>query len=121
MQFHFADLINKYSVACTLICFEKGKYVAGDYEKGKRTDTDTKATIISMSQNRIYQSGGSLTTADRTMYILKSKDPVDLEDGKTYYVQHNGKKYKVEEAGLYGEDYADFNEYTLKRVEAFDV
>lgn len=120
MQFHFADLIKKYAVDCTLIYFAPGGYVAGESVPGARTDKDIRAALISMSQAKIYQSGGFLTSSDRTLYILKADDGIDLETGK-WFIQHNGKKYKLEESGLYGEDYADFNEYTCRRVDKFDV
>ena len=74
-----------------------------------------------MTAQKIYQSGGNLTSADRELYILKDDDIIDLDDGRTYFLEHNGRKYKVEAGGLYGEDYADFNQYTLRRVDSFDV
>ena len=52
--------------------------------------------------------------------IAKDKDIINLESG-TFYVEHNGNSFKVEESYLYGEDYADFNSYTLRRVSSFDV
>ena len=121
MQFIFEDLIKKYSVSCTLVVFARGSYTAGNYVPGERTETAIEAAVISMSQQKIYQSGGHLTSADRELYILKSDDSIDLDDGRTYYLEHNGRKYKVEAGGLYGEDYADFNQYTLRRVDGFDV
>lgn len=119
MLFHFSDLVDKYSVPCTLVVIDKGEYKDGEYQPGERTDTEITAAVISMSQQKIFESGGILTSADRTMYILKEKDLIDLESGGAYYIVHHGKSYKVEASGLYGEDYADFNEYTLRRVDSF--
>lgn len=119
MLFQFADLVNKYSVPCTLAVIGKGAYKGGEYQQGERMDMEITAAVISMSQQKIFESGGTLTSADRTMYILKEKDVIDLEGGGTCYIIHHGKSYKVEAAGLYGEDYADFNEYTLRRVDSF--
>lgn len=121
MQFIFEDLVRKYSVPCTLAVFARGAYSGGEYERGERTDTDIEAAVISMTMQKIYQSGGNLTSADRELYILKDDDIIDLDDGRTYFLEHNGRKYKVEAGGLYGEDYADFNQYTLRRVDSFDV
>lgn len=121
MLFIFEELVKKYSVPCTLVVFEWGSYSAGNYVPGERTDTAVKAAVISMSQQKLYQSGGHLTSADRELYILKDDDIINLDDGRTYFLEHNGRKYKVEAGGLYGEDYADFNQYTLRRVDGFDV
>lgn len=119
--FQFADLVRKYSVDCTLVKFAEGSYSAGEYVPGGRTDIGIRAAVISMSQQKLYQAGGHLTQADRELYILKDDDIIDLTDGCRYFLLHNGKNYRVEEAGLYGEDYADFNQYTLRRVDGFDV
>lgn len=121
MQFIFGDLVEKYSVPCTLVVFGRGSYSAGNYQPGGRTDTNVEAAVISMSQQKIYQSGGHLTSADRELYIRKGDDIINLDDGRTYFLEHNNRKYKVEAGGLYGEDYADVNQYTLRRVDGFDV
>lgn len=121
MLFVFENLVRKYSVPCSLVTRDRGTYQGGDYVPGEETTDEINAAVISMSQQKIYQSGGHLTGEDREMFVLKEKDRIDLTDGRTYFLEHNGRKYKVEEAGLYGEDYADFNHYTLKRVDSFDV
>ena len=121
MQFIFGGLVEKYSVPCTLVVFGRGSYSAGNYQPGGRTDTNVEAAVISMSQQKIYQSGGHLTSADRELYIRKEDDIINLDDGRTYFLEHNNRKYKVEAGGLYGEDYADVNQYTLRRVDGFDV
>lgn len=118
VMFRFADLVSKYSVSCTLVRVAEGEYVAGEYKDGERTETAVTAAVISMSQSKIYQSGGRLTSADRTMYVLKALDIINLEGKADYYVVHHGLTYKVEASGLYGEDYADFNEYTLRRIDS---
>ena len=120
MEFIFADLISKCEVPCKLITFSKGSYIAGEYVKGEKLSRDIKAAIITMTSRAIYESGGRLTSSDRQMFIVKDNDIINLENG-TFYVEHNGNRYKVEECYLYGEDYADFNSYTLRRVSSFDV
>lgn len=119
LLYMFADLVNKYSVPCRLITAAPGQYVAGEYIVGSEIVKDVQAAIISMTNRTIYESGGKLTSADRQMYILKANDPIDLDDDQTWYLEHMGKVYKIEEASLYAEDYADFNNYTLRRVESF--
>lgn len=119
--FEFCDLVRKYAVSCTVVAFDVGGYDAGEYVAGESTETDVCAALISMSQQKVYQSGGHYTSADREFYILVSDDPIRLGDGKKYYVVHNDMKYAVEASGDYGEDYADFNHYTLRRVDSFDV
>lgn len=121
MLFMFEDLVRKYSVPCSLVIRAAGTYRGGDYVPGEETTADITAAVISVSQQKIYQSGGHLTGEDREMFILKENDQIDLTDGRTCFLEHNGRKYKVEEVGLYAEDYADFNHYTLKRVDSFDV
>lgn len=121
MLFQFEDLLRKYSVDCTLVKFSAGGYDAGEYVPGDRTDIGIRAAVVSMSEQKVYGSGGHLTQADRELYIRKDDDIIDLEDGCRYYLLHNGRNYRVEEAGLYGEDYADFDQYTLRRVDGFDV
>lgn len=117
--FNFARLVNKYSVDCVLVTVAQGEYVAGEYVEGAAARAPIRAAVISMSQSKIYQSGGRLTSADRTMYVLTAQDQIDLESSNSYYLEHGGSRYKVEAAGLYGEDYADFNEYTLRKVDSF--
>ena len=119
--FEFADLVRKYSVPCTIVALAAGTYEAGEYVPGESTETDVNAALISMSQQKVYQSGGNYTSADREFYILVEDDPIRFGDGKKYYVTHNDRKYAVESSGDYGEDYADFNHYTLRRVDSFDV
>jgi len=120
MEFIFSDLISKYEVPCKLITFTQGSYIAGEYTKGVKLSRDIKAAIITMTSRAIYESGGRLTSSDRQMFIAKDKDIINLENG-AFYVEHNGNSFKVEESYLYGEDYADFNSYTLRRVSSFDV
>ena len=121
-MFHFADLVKKYAVACEIVALRGGGYEGGEYVRGEPERRAVNAAIVPLSQGKVYQSGGALTTSDRDFYIRKADDSIDLDDTAcTYYVAHKGKTYKVEGAELFAEDYADVNRYTLKRVDSFDA
>lgn len=120
MMYEFADLIEEYATDCTIVVPGEGKYSGGEYVAGEPTETTVRAAMIPMSQTKIYQSGGAYNSQDREMYIKTADDIINLEKQKKTYVKHGERLYKVDAADLYGEDYADFNHYTLKRVESFD-
>lgn len=122
MLFRFNDLIKKYSTECILVKIPDGTYIGGEYQPGEPERTEVTAAVTSMNASKVYQSGGAYTTQDRNMYILADEDPIDLSDRDcSWYAEHNGLKFKIESAGLYGENYADFNHYVLRRVDSFDV
>lgn len=120
-QFLFADMIREYSIPVTIVAISRGKYVAGDYQAGDKTSTEIYAAVLPMSAQKIYQSGGAYTSEDRDMYVAQADDSIVFDSGAQYFVVDGSRKFHVEAADNYGTEYADFNHYSLKRVDSFDV
>lgn len=110
--YNFKRLIEKYSVDFTLVSISEGSYVGGKYVEGVKTETQCRGAVEPISDSKIYQSGGALTTKDRRLFM---KNPIEqsLTNSK---VIHKGNVYKIEQEANY-EDYADAYIYTLKWVE----
>lgn len=66
--YDFSRLIAKYGVPFEMVTKEKGEYSGGVYKEGKETVTPVTGAIIPMTESKIYQSGGTLTTKDRQLY-----------------------------------------------------
>lgn len=113
--YNFIRLITKYAVNFELITSGTGKYVGGQWVEGEKTITNLSGAIIPMPENKIYQSGGSLTNKDRQLYVIK---PIDAAL-KNCKIRYKGNEYSIEQSTDYS-DYADVNVYTLKWVSAFD-
>ncbi len=113
--YRFKRLIDKYSVSFQLEIESAGAFNhIGEWVEGAPVTTSHTGALLPLTQRQIYQSGGRLTDADRTLIISKSvvippKAKIDYK-GKTYHV----------EAMIPFEDYGDFNSYTLKHVSAFN-
>lgn len=123
-MFKFQRLIEKYSTTFTVEYADDveqksltpddfddlGRY-KGDLEQ-KPLQTE-RGAIIPLPARVIYQSGGRLTEQDRTLYSLNHDIPLKSK------IRHNGMVYSVESKIPYSE-IADFAQYTLRAVTAFD-
>lgn len=113
--YNFARLIKKYAVDCQLVTFEDGRWIAGEWEQGEKSETDIKGAVVPITEKRIQNSGGTYKQGDCEFITTQ---PIMIT-GNTYLVVH-GKKYKLEDSTDYS-DYADFNTYVARRVSAFDT
>lgn len=115
----FSDLIDEYSVPITIYKPQSGSSQGWDPNTGDPVSStydppiDTSGAVIPLTSNQIYQSGGRLTDFDRRLII----DDPDIPPKSL--VIYGGQKYSVEQVIPYS-IYADFNQYQLKWVSAFD-
>lgn len=113
--YRFKRLIDKYSVLFQLEIDSAGAFDhVGEWEVGVPITTTHAGVLVPLTQRQIYQSGGRLTDADRTLII--SKSVVIPSKAK---IQYKSQTFHVE-ATIPFEDYGDFNSYTLKHVSAFN-
>lgn len=113
--YDFKRLIDKYSVEFTLVSSATGSYVNGKYVSGEETTSTQHGAIVPVSNNKLYQSGGAITTKDRQL-IMKSPISNALTNCKVRYL---GNEYNIEQETDYTE-YADAHIYLLKWVSSFD-
>lgn len=111
--YNFERLIKKYSGDFTLVSTAKGEYIGGKYVEGEKTETGCKGAFVPMSERKIYQSGGTYTSKDYTLYMTEPI-PKAFETVKAIY---KGNEYNIEQATDY-EDYADAYIYNAKWVSA---
>lgn len=110
----FKRLIKKYEISIQLRYEEKGNYVDGEYISGAITFEHKKIAMFPLSQQKIYDLGGSYTTEDFQAITLEE---ISLE--KSPHVYYKEKLYKLEPDGSY-DNYADVYNYIMKRVDNFD-
>jgi hypothetical protein len=120
MKFYqFKKLIEKYSVSFTLEKAENkdpSTLTADDYDAqgnyigGSNPPVAAVGALVPLPQRLVYQSGGRLTEADRTLYSTDHEIPLKSK------ITYRGLVYHVESKTPF-EDYADFTQYTLKAVE----
>lgn len=115
LLYDFERLIDKYSNKVEIITQQSGQYVNGRYVAAADEVNNISGAVIPLKDEKIYQSGGTLTKSDRQLY---TKEPIsnDLNGVK---VRYKGKTYKVEEDTDYS-DYGKIYVYVLKRVDSFD-
>lgn len=111
MLYNFDRLIDKYSVDFTLVSISEGNYIGGKYVAGNRTETPCRGAIVPLPDKKIYQSGGTLTTKDRQLYM---KTPIS-DPLKTTKVNYKSNEYSIEQDTNWG-DYANAFVYVLKWV-----
>lgn len=113
--YRFKRLIDKYGVSFQLEIESAGAFDhVGEWKAGPSVTMIQNGALVPLTQRQIYQSGGRLTEADRTLII--SKSVVIPPKAKIHY---KGKTYHVE-ATIPFEDYGDFNSYTLKHISVFN-
>ena len=113
--YDFTRLINKYSSSVELITETDGQYVNGMWQGGLSTVTTIQGAVVPLSERKIYQSGGTLSSTDRQFYTT-CKITAPLKNVK---IRYKGKTYSVEEETDYG-DFSDAYIYVLKWVNSFD-
>lgn len=111
MLYNFDRLIDKYSVDFTLVTASEGSYIDGHYVAGNTTAELVRGAIVPISDNKIYQSGGTLTTKDRQLYM---RTPIEAPL-KTTKVRYKNDEYNIEQSTDFG-DYANAYIYLLKWV-----
>lgn len=113
-HFGMKRLIRRYELPLQLVTEEPAGY---DSSTGiyKKTDPKTEAfrgALLPVPERIMYATGGRYTQEDRVLYATR-----DLPlKGKVIY---KGAAYSVEEKFDFT-DYADFFEFVVKRVSAFD-
>lgn len=70
LYFDFTDLITEYSKEYKVVIPPKGKYEYGEWVEGKPTEETLTGAILSLGENKIYRSEGTLTNEDRVLYSL---------------------------------------------------
>lgn len=111
--FNFKRLITKYGRTFTVIIPSKGAYVGGVWQAGEPTRLEKFGAIISLTEAKLYQLGGTLTAQDRRLYMLESLD-LPLEGAK---IEFNGNVYHIEEDRAKGNEiFTGVWSYTLKWV-----
>lgn len=115
LLYNFERLISKYSNEIVIITKRAGQYVNGRYVALDSEIKNIRGAITPLKNEKIYQSGGTLTASDRQLY---TKEPINSDlNGVT--IRYEGKTYKVEEDTDYS-DYGVIYVYVLKRVDSFD-
>lgn len=84
----------------------------GTSAKTSTEPINTRGVVLPFTANQVYQSSGRLTQKSRQLIINMAIPAKSI-------VIHKGQKYSVEDGTGY-EDFADFNQYELKWVRAFD-
>ena len=111
--YNFNRLIDKYSVDFVLVSETDGEYVSGKYVKGETSETPMRGAWVPISDQKQYQSGGTYTEKDYTVY-MRYAIPEALRTAKAVF---KGNEYSLEQAKNF-EDYADAYIYTAKWVGA---
>lgn len=115
--FNFDRIINKYGTEFMVITTNDGKYIGGVWQEGKSEEYNAFGAIMSLSQNKIYQAGGTITAQDRYLYMIKPiKEPLNKTkikaQGNLYSIESNRDNGKEQFTGVYV--------YLLKWVSVFD-
>lgn len=113
-NFNFSRLVNKYKSEFKAITLSESKLNdMGDWEKGEKTEITLQGAIISLTENKIYRSEGTLKAEDMQLYML---EPIDkaLLGSKVIY---NEKVYHIE-TNVDNSKFTGIYAYTLKYVSA---
>lgn len=113
--YRFNRLIKKYSVPFTLEIEGTGyRDNIGEWVDGEPVTSTQYGAIIPLTKREIYESGGALTSSDRTL-IINKMTVIPLKSK----IHYGGDTYHVEALIPYS-DYGDFNTYTLRSVSNFN-
>ena len=113
MYFDFMRLINKYSCTFKVISKSKGSYDDIGNFVADESEIELTGAIISIDDNKIYKSSGTLTDKDKYLFVF---EPLDLIGSTIIY---KNKKYSVESQNENAE-FTGIYQFTLKYVSAFD-
>ena len=101
-RYNFVDLIRRHSVPFEVLTYTEGGYDArGKYQQGTETISNHFGAILPMTDSKIYESGGTYTTKDRTLY-MSTPLPQPMKNLK---VRYDGMTYKVEST----QDFSDYS------------
>ena len=114
-MYDFTDLIRRHSMAFELVSYSEGNYIGGKWQNGLESVSERFGAIIPMSERKIYKSGGTYTSKDRTLYM---SSPIS-EPLKYVKVRYKNNLYNVEEARDFSDYSADYV-YVLRWVSSFD-
>lgn len=112
MYFDFVSLINKYSTSFRVISSSATTYDSKGDEVHAEEEKKLTGAIISISDNKIYQSTGTLTSMDKYLFVF---EPLPLTKTK---VIHRGSVYRVENQ-VENAEFTGVYQYTLKYISAF--
>lgn len=115
--FNFDRLINKYGLEITIIKPGNGKYIGGVWQTEPGEEYKVFGAVMSLSQNKIYQLGGTIASQDRYLYMLNPiEEPLQgikvIINSNLYSVESSRDKGKEKFTGVYV--------YLLKWVSVFD-
>lgn len=112
MRFRFAGLLHKYNKPYTFIRENEGKYDGyGDWVPSKPSRVTLRGHFQPVDAKLQQAEGGQYTDDDRTLYTLNEHQTGDL-------LEYNGVQYTVHTQKP--RDYADFNQFIVKKVVAND-
>ena len=112
--YHFERLIKKYSSKIAAIIPGKGHYENGEYVNDDDKTVELMAAILDIDRKKIYNSGGTLTTQDKQLYVIGTL----TEEIRGAKIIHKGKEYSVEE-DTDNSLFTNFTAYILRYVSAF--
>jgi hypothetical protein len=112
MYFDFVSLINKYSTSFRVILSSATAYDNKGDEVHTEEEKELTGAIISISDSKIYQSAGTLTSADKYLFTF---EPLPIINTKVIY---KNKAYKVE-SQVENAELTGVYQYTLKYISAF--
>lgn len=112
MYFDFVSLINKYSTSFRVILSSATTYDSKGDEVHAEEEKELTGAIISIGDNKIYQSTGTLTSMDKYLFVF---EPLPLTETK---VIHKGLVYRVENQ-IENAEFTGVYQYTLKYISAF--
>lgn len=113
--FDFKRLITKYTTEFTVKIPSEGHYDdAGDWVSGEPVTVKKQGAIISLTENKIFKSEGTLTAQDRALYML---EPINLAL-KGAEVIHGNRVYTISDS-LQNAEFTCVYAYTLKFVSVF--
>ncbi len=111
--FDFKRLITKYGKTFTVVIPGEGAYFGGVWQEGEPARLEKFGAIMSLTENKLYQLGGTLTAQDRHLYMLEPIDAplegtrIEFEDN-VYRIGENRAKGNEKFTGVWS--------YTLKWV-----
>ena len=101
--FRFERLITKYGRRFDIIIPAMGEYVGGVWKEGKPVIEEEFGAILSLSETKLYQLGGTLSAQDRHLY---------MNHAIRHHIEENRSRGNEEFTGVYA--------YTLRWVSAID-
>ena len=114
-MYNFTDLIERHSKAFELVVKSGGEYVGGKWQSGSEVVSKRFGAIIPLAERKIYKSGGTYTTKDRTLYMTT---PITSPLKETQ-VRYKNNLYNIEEEKDFSDYSADYV-YVLRWVSSFD-